>query len=116
MENGQRVYFTEKSLLEKVNEPLRTILTAFFLLCQTNNFARTLLYCDVPKYYTWNASEKVFKRRVQEIVIPGCPNIKATDAPSRVYTVDPNSFECFFLWLLLHTVRGPTSFSSQNCK
>jgi hypothetical protein len=111
LENGQRVYFTEKNLLEKVNEPPRTTLTAFFLLCQKDNFARTLLYCDVPKYYTWNASEKVFKRRVQGTPVIGYPNIKSTDALARVYTMHPNNFECFFLRLLLHTVRGPTSFT-----
>ena len=38
--------------------------------------------------------------------------MRATDALSRVYTVHSNNFECFFLRLLLHTVRGPTSFEA----
>jgi hypothetical protein len=112
LENGQRVYFTEDNLHERINEPPKTTLTAFFLLCQKDEFAKTLLYCDVPKYYTWDASGKVFKRRVQGTAVPGYSNIRATDALGRVYTVHPNNFECFFLRLLLHTVRGPTSFEA----
>ena len=110
LENGQRVYFTEDNLHERMNEPPRTKLTAFFLLCQQDSFARTLLYCDVPKYYTWNASEKVFKRRVQGTAVLGYPDIRTTDALGRVYTIHPNNFECFFLRPLLHSVTGPTSF------
>ena len=112
LENGQRVYFTEDNLYERVNEPPNTTLTAFFLLCQKDNFAKTLLYCEVPKYYTWNTPAKVFKRRVQGAAVPGWNGVRATDALGCVYTVHPNNFECFFLRLLLHTVRGPTSFEA----
>ena len=110
LEIGQRVYFTEDNLQQRVSEPPNTTLTAFFLLCQKDDFARTLLYCDVPKYYTWDASGKVFKRRRQGTTVPGWDGVKASDALGRVYTVHPNNFECFFLRLLLHTVKGPTSF------
>jgi len=112
LENGQRVYFTQDNLHERVNDPPRTTLIAFFLLCQKDDFAKTLLYCDVPKYYIWDASGKVFKRRVQGTAVHGYPNIRETDALGRVYTVHPDSFECFFLRLLLHTIRGPTSFEA----
>ncbi|CAM4795143.1 unnamed protein product, partial [Rotaria magnacalcarata] len=112
LENGQHIYFTEDNVHEKVNEPPRTTLTAFFLLCQKDDFAKTLLYCDVPKYYTWNASEKVFKRRVQGTAVLGYPDVREGDALSRVYTVHPNNFECFFLRLLLYAVRGPTLFEA----
>ena len=110
LENGQCVYFTKDNLHERINESPKTTLTTFFLLHPKDEFARTLLYCDVPKYYTWDASEKVFKRRVQGKTVPGYPTIRATDALGRVYTVHPNNFECFFLRLLLHTIRGPTSY------
>ena len=56
--------------------------------------------------------ENVFKRRVQGIAVVGYPDVRETDALGRVYTVHPNNFECFFLRLLLHTVRGPTSFEA----
>jgi hypothetical protein len=112
LENGQRVYFTEDNLHERVNEPPKTTLTAFFELCQKDEFAKTLLYCDVPKYYTWDASKKAFKQRVQGTAVHGYPNVRQTDALGRVYTVHPNNFECFFLRLLLHTIKGPTSFEA----
>jgi hypothetical protein len=112
LENGQRVYFTEETLHQRVLEPPRTTLTAFFLLCQKDDFAKTLLYCDVPKYYTWDASGKVFKRRLQGTMVSGSGGVRATDALGRVYTVHPNNFECFYLRMLLHVVRGPTSFDA----
>ena len=112
LENGQRVYFTEDNVHERTNEPPRTTLTAFFLLCQKDDFAKMLLYCDVPKYYTWDASGKNFKRRIQGATVVGYSGIRETDALGRVYTVHPNNFECFFLRLLLHMVRGPTSFEA----
>ena len=112
LENGQRVYFTEDNLHDRVDEPPNTTLTAFFLLCQQDNFAKTLLYCDVPKYYTWEASRKVFKRRIQGAAVPGHGGVRTTGALGRVYTVHSNNFECFFLRLLLHTIKGPTSFEA----
>jgi hypothetical protein len=100
------------NLLDQVNEPPRITLTTFFLLCQKDNFASTLLYCDVPKHYTWNTSEKALKRRAQGIIVPERPDIQVTDALGRVYTVHPNNFECFFLLLLLQTIRGLTCFTA----
>ena len=38
LENGQRVYFTEDNLLDRVDEPPNTTLTAFFVLCQKDDF------------------------------------------------------------------------------
>ncbi|KIH53763.1 hypothetical protein ANCDUO_16097, partial [Ancylostoma duodenale] len=110
LENGQRVYFTADNAEERAANPPNTTLTAFFLLCQQDSFARTLLYPEVPKYYTWNASRKVFCKRKQGAVVPGS-DVRASDALGRVYTVHPNNDECYYLRLLLHTVRGPTSFT-----
>ncbi|EYC12490.1 hypothetical protein Y032_0047g1509 [Ancylostoma ceylanicum] len=58
-ENGQRVYFAADNAQEREANPPNTALMAFFLLCQQDPFAQTLLYPEVPKYYTWNASRKV---------------------------------------------------------
>ncbi|CAF5189161.1 unnamed protein product, partial [Rotaria magnacalcarata] len=49
---------------------------------------------------------------VQGTAVLGHPDIREGDALGRVYTVHPNNFECFFLRLLLHVVRGPTSFEA----
>ncbi|RCN45090.1 hypothetical protein ANCCAN_08900 [Ancylostoma caninum] len=110
LENGQRVYFTADTARERAANPPNTTLTAFFQLCQQDSFARTLLYPEVPKYYTWNASRKVFCKRKQGAPVPGS-DVRGSDALGRVYTVHPNNDECYFLRLLLHTVRGPTSFA-----
>ena len=45
-------------------------------------------------------------------MVAGRDNVRATNALGRVYTVHPNNFECFFLRLLLHNVRGLTSFDA----
>lgn len=67
LENGQRIYYTEENALEKVNNPPNTSLTAFFKLCQTDDFAKTLFYHEVPKYFCWNNPKKIFTRRKQGI-------------------------------------------------
>ncbi|UYV71984.1 hypothetical protein LAZ67_9001443, partial [Cordylochernes scorpioides] len=64
LENGERIYFNQNTLAHRMRNP-RTTLTAFFSLCQTDSFARTLLYPDVPQYYTWNSSAHEWRRRVQ---------------------------------------------------
>ena len=109
LENGQRVYFTEETARNVVEEPPETTLTAFFKLCQTDIFARTLLYVEVPSYYTW--SHKRWSKRKQGARVEGWEMILKSEAIGRVYTVHPNQQECFFLCLLLHTVRGPRSFT-----
>ncbi|GBM89299.1 hypothetical protein AVEN_88465-1 [Araneus ventricosus] len=52
LENGQRVYFTRENAQAIASEPPRTTLTVFFQLCKQDPFARTLLYPEVPRYYT----------------------------------------------------------------
>uniref|UniRef100_A0A1U7XF28 Uncharacterized protein LOC104236095 n=1 Tax=Nicotiana sylvestris TaxID=4096 RepID=A0A1U7XF28_NICSY len=110
LENGQRVYFTADNLRERALVPPTTTLTAFYSLCQSDVFAKTLLYSEVPKFYTWNASAKKFQRRKQGKAVEGHPNLYSSDALGRLYTVHPNNAECFYLRLLLINVRGPTSF------
>ena len=46
------------------------------------------------------------------IAAEGYPLIYESDCLGRVYTVHPNDTECYHLRLLLHTVRGPTSFEA----
>ena len=63
LENGQRVYFRPERAAQMVENPPPTTLTAFFTLCQEDEFARDLLYVDVPSYYTWNKTRKSWARR-----------------------------------------------------
>lgn len=112
LENGQRVYFDPNNperLQQQLENPRHTTLTAFFELCQTDTFAATLLYPEVPQYFTWLQSNK-WKRRAMGREVEGQPGVKKDSALGRVYTVHPNNFECYFLRLLLHKVRGPKSF------
>ncbi|CAJ0928188.1 unnamed protein product [Ranitomeya imitator] len=110
LENGQRIYFNPANLQQQLLTPPKTTLLAFFELCQQDPFAKTILYCDSPKYYTWNASRKTLAWRKRGLDTKGYPEVKATDTLGRVYTVHPSNAECFYLRMLLHVVKGPTSF------
>ncbi|GFX94828.1 ATP-dependent DNA helicase pif1 [Trichonephila clavipes] len=110
LENGQRVYFTADNVRARALVPPATTLTAFYSLCQDDLFAKTLLYSEVPKFYTWNASTKKFQRRKQGKAVEGHTNLYSSDALGRLYTVHPNNTECFYLRLLLINIRGPISF------
>ena len=110
LENGQRVYFTEDTARDQASrDPPKTTLTEFFALCQVDNFAKTLLYVDVPRYYTWN--KKSWNRRKQGTSVADFPSVKEAHIIGRVYTISPHQGECFYLQLLLHHVRGPQSFT-----
>ncbi|XP_073826793.1 uncharacterized protein [Musca autumnalis] len=110
LENGQRVYFNEANARERAVTPPATTLTAFFELCANDPFAKTLLYSQVPSYYTWIPTSKKFQRRKQGKPVEGWPNVYSTDALGRIYSVHPQNFECFYLRLLLVNVYGPISF------
>lgn len=112
LENGQRVHFTESNARERALHPQNTTLTAFFQLCKNDHFARTLLYYEIPKYYTWNATKKEFFRRKQGSTVPDYAGIYANETLGRVYTVHPSNAECYYLRMLLHCVKGPQSFQA----
>ncbi|XP_055915855.1 uncharacterized protein LOC129948797 [Eupeodes corollae] len=108
LESGQRVYFSAENMQNIAQNPPKTTLTAFFDLCHSDGFAKTLLYHEVPHYYTWANNKFSRRKRGQEVV--GHPGIKKDAALGRVYSVHPSQSECFYLRILLHHVRGPTSF------
>ncbi|UYV75392.1 hypothetical protein LAZ67_13000113 [Cordylochernes scorpioides] len=111
LENGERIYFNQNTLAHRMRDPPRTTLTAFFSLCQTDSFARTLLYPNVPQYYTWNSSAHEWRRRIHGKLVEGRPGVKRSDTIGRVYAVHVSNFECFCLRMLLHNIKGPTSFA-----
>ncbi|KAK4326713.1 hypothetical protein Pmani_002732 [Petrolisthes manimaculis] len=62
LENGQLVIFNPNNpqqLQQQVSTPRPTTLTAFFYLCSHDQFASSLLYHEVPQFYTWQLSSKV---------------------------------------------------------
>ena len=110
LENGQRVYFTEDNALVRASgNPPKTTLTEFFALCHVDSFVKTLLYVDVPKYYTWN--NKSWSRRKQGTYVAGFVGIKEAQVLGRGYTINPRQGEYFYLRLLLHHIRGPQSLA-----
>ena len=93
LKNGQRVYFTEENVRERAQVPQETTFTAFFNLWQDDEFAKTLLYHQIPKHYTWNVGSKKWVCCKAGETVPDQPGIKVSDALGHVYTVHPNNFE-----------------------
>ncbi|KAL8621837.1 hypothetical protein ACOMHN_046041 [Nucella lapillus] len=117
LENGQQVVFNETNLADRAENSPQTTLTEFFQLYEEDPFAKTLLYVEIPLYYTW--SQKKWIRRKRGKVVPPHAGIFKGDALGRVYRIDIRNKECYCVRLLLHTKRGPTSFTdlrTVNCK
>ncbi|GBN57734.1 hypothetical protein AVEN_255021-1 [Araneus ventricosus] len=83
-----RVYFTTGNAAQRAQAPEET-LASFFRLCTQDEFARTLLHNEVPKYYTWNNSKKTWQRRKQREAVLEEAEIRSSYALRRVYTVHP---------------------------
>ena len=110
LENGQRVYFNENNFHDRLLNPPLTTLTAFFTLCQQDDFAKQLLYVEIPHYFKWVNADKKWQRRKKGSPVENWPGIYFTETLGRVYTIHINNMESFCLRLLLHTITGPTSF------
>lgn len=83
LENGQRIYFSSTDNVQHIlNHSKNTTLLAFFNLCQVDDFAKTLLYHEVPKYFTWDSNNHTFSRRKRGKLLEN--NIYSTDAIGRV--------------------------------
>ena len=108
LENEQ-VYFNQENAADRV-ACQSTTLTSFFSVCQTDLFARTLLYADMICYYTWNAPSKSFQHQKQGTPAEGHSNVLASVTIVRIYTVHPNNNKCYYLRLLLVNVCGLTLF------
>ena len=66
------------------------MLTAFFELCNMDDYAQQLLNPDLPSHYTWKEVEQ-----------------KKGDVIRYVNSVNPNQGESFYEQPLLHRVAGP---------
>jgi len=108
LENRHRVYFTEQKIQDRTTNPPNETLPVFIQLCQTDDFTRTLMYADIPTYYTWNATQKNIERRKSGKAVVGQPEIFSSNALGRIYTLHHNNANCFYLCLLLIVVHGPT--------
>lgn len=63
LEGQHRIYFDPDNVEERLENPRQATLLAFFRLCETDDFAKTLLYDKIPAYYTYNKQQGVFNRR-----------------------------------------------------
>ena len=70
LENGHRVYFHEEKVRVRTLVPQDTTLIAFFNPYQDDEFAKTLFYQQVPKYYTWNVGSKKCAHRKAGQTVP----------------------------------------------
>ena len=114
LENGQRVIFNQANIREVAETPRETTLTGFFQLNQTDEFASTLLYPEVPRYFRWDKKDKRWQRRKQGKPHPTQQGIREEHILSRVASIHPSNSECYHLRLLLHNLRGPTSFEEMK--
>ncbi|XP_053944993.1 uncharacterized protein LOC128854708 [Anastrepha ludens] len=113
LENGRRVFFTNETAIDRAINPPKTTLTEFFDWCNRADdvgaFVRTLLYSQVPRYFTWTQTKKWMPRK-QGSSVAECLNLFKSNALGRLFTVNPRHTECFYLRLLLVNVTGPLSF------
>lgn len=102
----QQIVFRENANAEDVTENRNlTKLEAFFVLCQTDDFAKTLKYQEIPEHFVWKnkkgeqPSGWTRRQRQNKGVL------------ARMYTISPSEGERFYLRILLTAMRGPTSFN-----
>ncbi|XP_043209020.1 uncharacterized protein LOC122374379 [Amphibalanus amphitrite] len=105
-------FHADDHLRQVIDRQEQSKLTSFFNICAEDEFAATLLYHEVPRYYTWQTATKSWRRRRRGAPHPNVPGIFSARALGRVYAVSPRAGERFFLRLLLHNVRGPRSFEA----
>ncbi|GMF51137.1 unnamed protein product [Phytophthora fragariaefolia] len=106
LEGGQMVVFQPNDDPDRVlGRAGSTKLTSFFELCASpdpeNEFAKTMLYQEIPKAFSWDAKAKVWVRRK-----------KYQAAIGRLIHVSPMDRERFYLCLLLCHRKGPTLFEN----
>ncbi len=112
LENAHTITFTRETFHDVMFNRRKTTLEAFFDLCKTDDFAKTLLYADVPSYYTFKVDWKRRKRGTLLLHGYGASGPIYRDSTiGRLYNVYPSHQECFHLRLLLLHVQGPTCFA-----
>ena len=96
----QYVYYRVGQNLNKIRaDGRKTKLVSWFELNRRSDFARTLLYFEIPEHFTWDLSTKTWQQRRRPRISIG-----------RMINVSPNAQELFYLRLLLTKIRGAKSF------
>lgn len=79
-------------------ESEKSSLTEWFTANQASSAGHGLTYCQFPSKYTWNATDKVWRRRRRGTKL------------GRLRYVHPSTGETFYLRMLLMVVRGAKSY------
>ncbi|XP_074645863.1 uncharacterized protein LOC141902122 [Tubulanus polymorphus] len=109
--NDQTVLFQADDAANVINRgPPTTKLTAFFQMNAEDATARSVLYPEFPRYFTWNTSGKKWQRRKRGTV--NGYGHTTSDVLGRIPTISfsAHQTELYFLRLLLHHRPGPTSY------
>ena len=91
----------------------KTTLTQFFELNKNEESkSRDILYPNILQRYTWNKAAKEYNERKRSM--NGSNDERKSDTIGRIPVVafTPKSQERYFLRLLLHHVKGPTSYEN----
>ncbi|KAF8049879.1 hypothetical protein N665_2102s0002 [Sinapis alba] len=76
----------------------KTMLTAYFVACETYEEARDLTYIEFPSRFVYHPADKIWTPRQQGTAI------------GRVVYISPAAGDVYFLRILVNVVRGPISF------
>ncbi|XP_048591443.1 uncharacterized protein LOC125576114 [Brassica napus] len=76
----------------------KTMFTEWMVLCRRSAFARTLTYVQIPEYFVWNNSAKVWTER------------KKGKSIGRVVAVHPSAGDRYYLRVLINKIKGPRSY------
>lgn len=99
--NGPYVHRLPGHTAADIQRLQTTTLRGWFNLNRDDEFARTLLYTDVPSSFVWNEDTRQWTRRRTR-----------ASAIGRVHFIQPHVGELFYLRLMLHHIRGPVSFEN----
>ncbi|KAF8077404.1 hypothetical protein N665_1040s0008 [Sinapis alba] len=77
----------------------KKMFTEWMVLCQTSEFARTLIYVQIPEYFVWNNATKVWSERKRGRCI------------GRVVTIHPSSGDRYYLRILINKIKDPRSYA-----
>ena len=102
LENKDTILFSDAEKVADIkNKQKLSKFTAWFKLNQEDIDARLHLYHDIPKYYVWKSTERVWQKRKR---------VSETKMIGRMHFISPNDMERFCLRLLVLNVMGATSY------
>ncbi|XP_013657903.1 ATP-dependent DNA helicase pif1-like [Brassica napus] len=68
------------------------------VLCRRSEFARTLTYVQIPEYFVWNNTTKVWSERKKGKTI------------GRIVAIHPSAGDRYYLRILINKIKGPRSY------